>query len=190
VPFEELKQVAVGGRIFDELPEVRVQPAGEQAGRFAVMPADVAEELRAFAATRSAAEALASGNDFPLRMIARRIREVSNTSCRTFKSARERAPFNPLCAHPRDLARFGLGDGADCWVVSDNGRIPAIARADETLKPGVVSMTHGYGWLVGEDFDYRDKGASISLLISLERDCEPLQAMPRMSGVPVRVEAR
>jgi anaerobic selenocysteine-containing dehydrogenase len=123
-------------------------------------------------------------------MIARRIREVSNTSCRTFKSARERAPFNPLCAHPRDLARFGLGDGADCWVVSDNGRIPAIARADETLKPGVVSMTHGYGWLVGEDFDYRDKGASISLLISLERDCEPLQAMPRMSGVPVRVEAR
>jgi hypothetical protein len=33
-------------------------------------------------------------------------------------------------------------------------------------------------------------GSSTSLLISLDRDCEPLQAMPRMSGVPVRVEAR
>jgi hypothetical protein len=75
-------------------------------------------------------------------------------------------------------------------VISDNGRIPAIARSDTTLKRGVVSMTHGYGWLAGENVDYRDKGASISLLISLERDCEPLQAMPRMSGVPVRVEAR
>ena len=51
-------------------------------------------------------------------------------------------------------------------------------------------MTHGYGWLVGEDFDYEERGSSISLLVSLDRDCEPLQAMPRMSGVPVRVEAR
>ena len=123
-------------------------------------------------------------------MIARRIREVSNTSCRTFKSARERAPYNPICAHPDDLARSGLREGDECWVVSDNGRIPAIAKGDATLKPGVVSMTHGYGWLVGEDFDYRDKGSSISLLISLDRDCEQLQAMPRMSGVPVRIAAR
>jgi len=190
VPFGELKEAAVGGRIFEGLPEVRVLPAGGTAGRFAAMPDDVVEEIRVFATTRSAAESLATGNDFPLRMIARRIREVSNTSCRTFKSARERASYNPLCAHPQDLARFGLGNGAECWVISDHGRIPAIARADETLKPGVVSMTHGYGWLVGEEFDYRERGASISLLISLDRDCEPLQAMPRMSGVPVRVEAR
>jgi anaerobic selenocysteine-containing dehydrogenase len=190
VPFEEIKRTAVGGKVFGDIPPVIVAPAGDGAGRFAVMPADVAGELRAFAATAPTAESLAAAGDFPLRMIARRIREVSNTSCRSFRSARERAPFNPLCAHPRDLARFGIGDGADCWVVSDNGRIPAIARADETLKPGVVSMTHGYGWLAGEDFDYREKGSSISLLISLDRDCEPLQAMPRMSGVPVRVEAR
>jgi anaerobic selenocysteine-containing dehydrogenase len=190
VPFEELKQVAVGGRIFADLPEVRVLAPSEERGRFAVMPDDVAQEIRAFAQTRSTAQGVATGNDFPLRMIARRIREVSNTSCRSFKSARQRAPFNPVCAHPQDLARFGLEDGADCWVISDNGRIPAIARSDTTLKRGVVSMTHGYGWLAGENVDYRDKGASISLLISLERDCEPLQAMPRMSGVPVRVEAR
>lgn len=190
VPFEEIKRTAVGGKIFEGLPEVRVLPPKEERGRFAVMPDDVAEELRAFAASRSAAESLVIGNDFPLRMIARRIREVSNTSCRTFRSARERAPFNPLCANPQDLARFGLGDGTECWVISDNGRIPAIAKADRTLKPGVVSMTHGYGWLVGEDFDYREKGASISLLISLDRDCEKLQAMPRMSGVPVRIEPR
>jgi anaerobic selenocysteine-containing dehydrogenase len=190
VPFEEIKRVAVGGKIFEGLPEVRVQPPLEDRGRFSVMPDDVAEELRAFAATLSAAKSLATDNDFPLRMISRRIREVSNTSCRTFRSARERAPYNPLCANPQDLVRFDLDDGAECWVVSDNGRIPAIAKADRTLKPGVVSMTHGYGWLAGEDVDYREKGASISLLISLDRDCETLQAMPRMSGVPVRIEAR
>ena len=123
-------------------------------------------------------------------MISRRIREVSNTSCRHFRSARKRAPFNPLAAHPEDLAALALGDGAECWVVSDNGRIPAVTRADATLKRGVVSMTHGYGGIAGEPVDYREQGASISELISLDRDCEALQAMPRMSGVPVRLEAR
>ncbi len=190
VPFEELKRVAVGGKIFADLPEVRVSPPGEKGGRFAVMPDDVAEEIRAFAATRGADDSAASGGDFPLRLIPRRIREASNTSCRDFATARKRAPYNPLCAHPDDLARFGIGEGAECWLVSGNGRIPAIARGDETLKRGVVSMTHGYGGLAGTEVDYRQRGASTSLLISLESDCEPLQAMPRMSGVPVRVEVR
>ncbi len=190
VPFEELKQVAVGGKIFGDLPEVRVLPASSEGGRFAVMPDDVADEIRAFAKSPGTAATVAAGNDYPLRLISRRIREVSNTSCRSFKSARERMPFNPVSAHPADLERLGVGDGAECWVVSDNARIPAIARADRTLKPGVVSMTHGFGGLVGDDIDYREQGASTSLLISLDRDCETLQAMPRMSGVPVRVEGR
>lgn len=188
VPFDELKTEAVGGRIFD-LPPIEVQPADAKAGCFEVMPSDLAGELAAFGAMPGAAELVSQGT-FPLRMISRRAREVSNTSCRDFPSARKRMPFNPLAAHPTDLAGLGLADGAECWVVSDNGRIPAIVRADPTLKPGVVSMTHGFGGLADEKVDYRERGSSISLLISLERDCEPLQAMPRMSGVPVRVEAR
>ena len=186
LPFEQLKREAVGGKLFDGLPPVVVEPPSGFGGRFAVMPRDVAGELRAYAASPGGAPR----GDFPLRMISRRIREVSNTSCRSFPSARKRAPFNPLCAHPDDLAALALGDGEECWVVSDNGRIPAIARADTTLRPGVVSMTHGYGWIAGEEVDYRKQGSSISQLISLDRDCEPLQAMPRMSGVPVRLEAR
>src|SRR5690606_38777768 len=51
VPFDEIKREAVGGKIFEGLPEVRVLPPSEDRGRFAVMPSDVADELRAFAAT-------------------------------------------------------------------------------------------------------------------------------------------
>ncbi|MCB2075228.1 MAG: molybdopterin-dependent oxidoreductase [Novosphingobium sp.] len=190
VPFERIKQEAVGGRIFDDIPEVLVLPPSGNGGKFEVMPDDLAAEIRAFAAASPVSRTVGEGNEYPLRMISRRIREVSNTSCRDFPTARKRAAYNPLCAHPADLARLGLSDGDACWVSSDNGQIPAIVREDETLKPGCVSMTHGYGWLVGEDFDYEERGSSISLLVSLDRDCEPLQAMPRMSGVPVRVEAR
>ena len=187
VPYEELKRTAVGGRVFDDLPPVIVEAPSGFGGRLSVMPRDVEEELRAYAAAAGPAK---PSDAFPLRMISRRIREVSNTSCRHFPSARKRAPYNPLCAHPDDLSAMELGDGSECWVVSDNGRIPAITKADSTLKRGVVSMTHGYGWIAGDEVDYREQGSSISLLVSLDRDCEPLQAMPRMSGVPVRLEAR
>jgi len=190
VPFERLRTEAVGGKLYEDLPEVRVGPSTAKAGRLEVMPEDVAAEMAAFAASPSIAEELASGNAYPLRMIARRMREVSNTSCRHFETARKRAPFNPFCAHPDDLARFGVSHDEEIWVVSDNGRIPAIAKQDATLKRGVVSMTHGFGGLAGEEVDYRRQGASVSLLVSLDRDCEPLQAMPRMSGIPVRVEPR
>ena len=63
-----------------------------------------------------------------------------------FASARRRAPLI-LCAHPSDLDRLCLADGAECWVVSGNGRIPGIVRADATLKRGVVSMNDGFGGL-------------------------------------------
>ena len=56
------------------------------------------------------------------------------------------------------------------------------------MKRGVVSMTHGFGGMPGEDADYKERGASISRLLSLDHDYEPLQAMPLMSGVPVRIE--
>ena len=190
VPFDELQTSAVGGRIYSDLPPVQVQPADETAGRFEVMPADVALELAAFGRTPGASRVVGAAGEYPLRLISRRARETVNTSCRDFPSARKRMPFNPLKAHPSDLQRIGLCDGAECWVVSANGRIPGIVKADATLKPGVVSMTHGFGGLPGEDADYRQRGSSVSELVSLDRDCEPLQAMPLMSGVPVRVEPR
>jgi anaerobic selenocysteine-containing dehydrogenase len=190
VPYDELKRLAGKGRFFDEIPPVRVQASTGGGGRLDVMPPDVCEELRAFALTKPVSATVSEDPDYPLRLIPRRIRETTNTSCRHFSSARIRVPFNPLSVHPEDLSRFGLQEGADCWLVSEHGRIPAIVRADATLKPRVVSMTHGFGWLSGEEFDYRERGSSTSMLISLEKDSETLQAMPLMSGVRVRIERR
>jgi anaerobic selenocysteine-containing dehydrogenase len=188
VSYDALKGLAGTGRFFHEIPPVKVQPASGDGGRLDVMPEDLREELRAFGRTKPMGAAASEDTDYPLQLIPRRIRETTNTSCRHFASARKRVPFNPLSAHPEDLTRIGIRDGDECWLASEHGRIPAIAKADETLKVGVVSMTHGFGWLAGEVFDYRERGSSTSLLISLEKDCEVLQAMPRMSGVRVRIE--
>jgi len=189
VPLDQIRKEAIGGKIYEGLPDVVVQGPSGKGERMDVLPEDAAEELREFAKTQSEADKVRKG-DYPLRLIARRVRETSNTSCRDFPTARRRMPFNPLCLHPEDLAQTGLGEGDECWLVSDHDRIPAILKADNSLKPGIVSMVHGFGGLVGEDFDYRERGASVSLLVSLDRDYEPLQSMPRLSGIPVRVEAR
>ena len=188
MPFDELKASATGGKLYD-LPPKYVEAAGKKAGRFAVMPDDVADEVRGFLATSSTAAALAMNQEFGFRLIARRMREVSNTSCHDFPTARARTPYNPLCVHPDDLLRLGMNEGDHAALVSIYGRIPAIVKADPTLKLGVVSMTHGFGGMPGEQTNYKERGASLSPLLSLDHDCEPLQAMPLMSGVPVRIEA-
>ncbi|WP_269430666.1 molybdopterin-containing oxidoreductase family protein [Novosphingobium malaysiense] len=189
VPFDQLRSEAVGGKVYEDLPDVIVRGPGENAGRLDVMPEDVASELEGFLNSAPEAAHVRSG-EFPLRLIARRVREVSNTSCRTFPTARKRMPFNPLFLHPDDLHQSGLDADTECWVVSRHGRIPSVVRADKTLKPGTVSMAHGFGWVAGEDTEFRDRGSSVSLLVSLDEDTEALQAMPRMSGIPVRIEAR
>lgn len=181
VPLSEVKQ-CTAGRIFSPPAQV-VEPAGPGAGRFDVMPADVAGELRAVL------EAATPAGSYDLRLISRRMREVSNSTLQDLPAIRARVPYNPLCAHPDDLARRGLRDGQRVEVVSAHGRVRAVARADASLRPGAVSMTHGWGKLPDVARAYEDVGVSIQSLISLSDDCEPLQAMPRMSAIPVRLEA-
>ncbi len=77
--------------------------------------------------------------------------------------------------HPDDLATAGLHDGALACVRSAHGSVEASAAADERVRPGVVSMTHGR------------RGASPGSLISRLVDVDPLTAMPRASALPVTV---
>ncbi|HXR36130.1 MAG TPA: hypothetical protein VN754_09300, partial [Candidatus Binataceae bacterium] len=72
-------------------------------------------------------------------------------------------------------------------LVSDHGRIRAIVQDDETVRPGVVSMSHGWGPLPDAAMDCEKEGSSTSLLVSSERDYEPINAMPRQSAIPVNI---
>ena len=72
-------------------------------------------------------------------------------------------------------------------LTSDHGTITAVAAADDTLRPGVVSITHGYGALPGDDDDPRRYGANPARLLSLTDHRQPVSLMPWMSAVPVTV---
>ncbi len=60
---------------------------------------------------------------------------------------------------------------------------------DETLRSGVVSMSHGWGGLRHEQAAYATVGSDTNLLTSsAERD--RINAMPTMSAIPVRIVRR
>ena len=71
-------------------------------------------------------------------------------------------------------------------IVSDHSRIIGIVEPDDHLRPGVVSMSHCYGGLPGEDEDPQ-VGACTNRLIDARRHHQAINAMPTMSGLPVRV---
>ena len=100
---------------------------------------------------------------------------------------RRRRPYNPAWLNPQDLAELGLTSGDKVAIVSDHGRITAIVQSDETVRPGVVSMSHGWGPLPDQAGDCEKEGSPVNQLVSSERDCEVINAMPRQSAIPVNI---
>jgi anaerobic selenocysteine-containing dehydrogenase len=92
---------------------------------------------------------------------------------------------NPLHVHPDDLGALGLTDDDLVDIESDHGRIRGVVASDSSARPGVVSMTHCYGALPGQDEDPRKYGANPARLLSHTDGRQTINAMPRMTAVPV-----
>jgi anaerobic selenocysteine-containing dehydrogenase len=50
-----------------------------------------------------------------------------------------------LRIHPDDAASRGLVDGGACTVSSEAGSVEAVVEITDTIRPGVVSLPHGWG---------------------------------------------
>ncbi len=50
-----------------------------------------------------------------------------------------------LLLHPADAARFGIEHGSPAKVVSEAGSLVVPAEITDAIKPGVVSLPHGWG---------------------------------------------
>lgn len=184
ITLQELKQYP-SGKVYD-LPECRVLPRRTAADdRFDVMPSDVAEELRDFRSRDiEPGNIRSNGERFTHLLSSRRSRDVMNSIGTQLRTVLARMPANPAYLNPRDLAVMGMEPGDHVEIESDFGRIEASVQSDDGVRPGVISMSHGWGSLPDRD---GHAGSCVNLLISTERDVEPLNAMPRMSAVPVNI---
>lgn len=200
---EVLKLVTQGSRI--SIEEVRRHPHGavfndeEDVGvtapkdedcsaRLAVGNEQMLSELAGIRTEPIVAERYA---DFPFLLISRRNLHSFNSTARDLPKLRQKggSSHNPAFMHPDDLAENGIKAGDVVQIRSRHASISGIVASDDTLRRGLVSMTHAYGDLPGGNDDIRAHGSNTGALLRTDDEYDKLSGIPRMSGLPVQVVA-
>ncbi|HKE77335.1 MAG TPA: molybdopterin-dependent oxidoreductase [Acidimicrobiales bacterium] len=98
-------------------------------------------------------------------------------------------PRCTLHVHPDDAARLGLADGADAAVASRTGRVTIPVEVTDAIRPGVVSIPHGWGHdLDGVELSVARRHAGVnSNLLADDELMDPLSGTSVLNGIPVDV---
>jgi anaerobic selenocysteine-containing dehydrogenase len=184
VPLDEVKRHP-HGHVFKELLAQKVGPPdAECEDRLDVGNADMLAELSEIGERAAAAEADESR---PFLFVPRRENRVINSTGRTLPGLMRGRSYNPAFMHPDDLARLGVAAGDLVEIRSEHAAITGVAEADADLRPGVVSMSHGFGGIPGEDEDPRVDGANTNRLVRTDVEFDKYTGIPRMGALPVAV---
>lgn len=183
VPLEEVKRHP-HGHVFDI--DVKVEP--REAGCTAMLQLGDARMMHELGEVLSEGAAQRGDAAFPLRLLCRRANEFMNSVGQTIPALGAGEAQPPAYLHPLDLARLQIEPGDLIKVRSRHGHLLARAHADAGLREGLVSVVHGFGASLAHSGSAQQAQGSVNRLIDMtERD--PITGIPRMSAVPVAVEA-
>lgn len=180
VSFEELRKHPSGVR--PELTPHFVEPTKDNGARLQLCPHDVAIELNAVLNE-------IPDTRFKYQLTCRRILEAMNSAYRDAARTRRKYPVNWAYMNPQDMLDEGIAEDALISIESEAGRIIGVAKAEAGLRRGVISMTHLYGSLQPSTNPFEQRGSCTGQLTSLQTYLEPINFMPRFSGIPVNVRA-
>lgn len=148
-------------------------------GRWRLLPPGLLERLalrlKASTATSTANGAASSADAHGFVLVCSR--QLTRTNSTPYMSLKKSPDTPSLHLHPHDALSLGVREGGSVIVRSDVGRVAANVKLDSDLRPGVVSMSHGW-------FE-----ANVSHLTSSSIDVDPLTCQPPMTGIPVRIRA-
>lgn len=132
------------------------------------------------------------GEQGQLKMISRRTNYMINSWFHNVKSLkRGRHETNPLYMHPDDARARNLGDGSMARIHNDWGSVETVVALDETLKPGTVAMTHGWGNAgSGMQVARHYSGVNANALLPTGAGSyEKISNQAFMTGIPVEIDA-
>lgn len=100
-------------------------------------------------------------------------------------------PRCTLHVHPLDADRLGLVDGGVAHVASRVGAVDATVEVTESIRPGVVSLPHGWGHGVeGTRLRVAAERAGVnSNVLADDEAIDPLSGTSVLNGIPVEVTA-
>lgn len=96
-----------------------------------------------------------------------------------------------LLMHPHDAAARGLVDGAAVEVQSERGRVSTTVELTDAMKPGVVSLPHGFGHgRPGVELRVAQARGGVSANdLTDDRAVDPVSGNAALNGVAVEVRA-
>jgi anaerobic selenocysteine-containing dehydrogenase len=154
---------------------------------------DGAPEMLAPARARAVSlfdELLAEPPD-QLKLITRRTSHTLNSAMQNVRRLKDTgAADNPLYVAPDDAGRLGLHDGDRVRIANRFGAIEAAVRVDDTLRSGVVAMTHGFGnaGLTGMAVAAAYPGVNVNALAPHgPGTIDPVSGMSHLTGIAVEV---
>jgi anaerobic selenocysteine-containing dehydrogenase len=113
-------------------------------------------------------------------MIARRQPRHMNSQLRTVAPPGGRHDRPDITVHPIDARRHALVDGAAVAVSSAHGVVVGSTTIDDEIRPGVVSVPHGWSG---------DLGPNVCELTSATDGVDPLTGMIEQTGLAVQISA-
>ena len=98
-------------------------------------------------------------------------------------------PRCTLHVHPEDASRFGVSDGGVARVTSRVGSVDAVVEVTEAIRPGVVSLPHGWGHGVpGTRLRVAAERAGVNSNVLTDHEAiDPLSGTSVLNGIPVTV---
>jgi anaerobic selenocysteine-containing dehydrogenase len=166
------------GALEPRLPEVLRTPSGKVELAPDVLVADV-DRLRA---------TLDRPRD-GLVLVGRRDLRSNNSWMHNVDVLVKGKPRCTLQIHPDDATRLDLVDGADAHVASRTGDVVVPVEITDDIRPGVVSIPHGWGHAVdGVEMAVARAHAGVnSNLVADEELFDPVSGNAVLNGIPVTV---
>ena len=174
--------------IHEELAIKVVAADPDASARFAVAPPDVVEEISVVLSEKTGAEVI-NGFDatkFPFRLISRRLKHVLNSLGREIPGLARVGTTNAAYMNPLDMRDLSLSDGELVRITSPSGEVVGVAEGSDTIKRGVISMSHSWGGSITDE-DVRLHGTPTNRLCTVESGRDPINGMAIQSAIPIAV---
>ena len=178
ISFDKLKASTSGLSLPESSPVAA--PEQDTGARLNLCPQDVAEEI---VQLRQKPRITSS-----YRVCVRRILGALNSHYQDSRLSKRKFPVNFAYMNPEDMKRENISDGDKINIHSDSGSVVGTTKADNTVRVGVISMSHCFGALDRGSDPAGNQGAFTGHLIPLDASHrEPINFMPHMTGIPVEI---